>query len=140
MTSPDLSSGHLTDRYGAPSPWRRRTVAAVVAAFVAAFAGWLAWTTWLHSTPQVTSELLSFQVDGQHAATATVAVDVSPGVDGSTARCLLRAYAEDHTTVGEAPFTPTEGSGRYSESVRTERQATSVELVGCTTPDQNTPR
>lgn len=139
MTSPDLSTGHLSERYGAPSPWRRRGIAAVVAVLVAAFGGWLAWTTWVHANPQVSSEMLGFTVDGQHAATARVAVDVSEDVDPSSARCLLRAYAEDHTTVGEATFTPAGGSGHYSESVRTEREATSVELVGCTTPDQNNP-
>ncbi|GAA4116071.1 hypothetical protein GCM10022215_15530 [Nocardioides fonticola] len=139
MTSSDLSSGHLSERYGTPSPWRRRGIAAVVAAFVAAFACWLAWTTWIHANPQVSSELLGFTVEGEHAVTARVAVDVSDGVDPTTARCLLRAYAEDHNTVGEFTFTPAEGSGRYTETIRTERRATSADVVGCTTPDQNNP-
>ena len=48
------------------------------------------------------------------------------------ASCLLRAIAEDHTTVGEVAFEPVDG--RNEVSVRTERRATSVELVGCTAP------
>ena len=139
MTSSDLRTDHLRERYGTPSPWRRRGLVAFVAVVVLGFGGWLVWTTWIHANPQVDSELLRFEVQGEHATQATVAVRVSDGVDPTTARCLLRAYAEDHTTVGELPFTPSDGSGRYTETLRTEREATSVELVGCTTPDQNNP-
>ena len=52
---------------------------------------------------------------------------------------MLRAYAEDHTVVGELSFTP-ERSGRTDQTVRTERRATSVELMGCTAEGQNRPR
>jgi hypothetical protein len=57
------------------------------------------------------------------------------------ASCTLRAYAEDHTTVGELTFSPEPGSGsRQVETIRTERRATSVESVGCTAPGQDHPR
>ena len=50
----------------------------------------------------------------------------------------VKAFAEDHTVVGEATFTPV--AGRNEVTLRTERRATSVESVGCTTPDQPRPR
>jgi hypothetical protein len=127
----------LADRYGAPSPWRTRALLCVVVVVVAAFLGWLGWTIWSQSTPEVTSELLGWHVQDEHTATATVQVRLAdPDVEAS---CTLRAYAEDHTVVGELSFTPVD-SGRSEQTVRTEREATSVELVGCTTPGQNRPR
>ncbi|HYF73974.1 MAG TPA: DUF4307 domain-containing protein, partial [Nocardioides sp.] len=81
--------------------------------------------------------ILGYDVVGDHEATATVRVDLAdPGVE---ATCLLRAYAADHAVVGELSFTPT-ASGRTEQTVRTERRATSVELVGCTAPGQERPR
>jgi hypothetical protein len=127
----------LTDRYGAPSAGRRWALLAVVVVVVAAFLGWLGWTIWSQSTPKVTSSLVGFHVQDEHTATADVQVKLSD--DGVEATCTLRAYAGDHTVVGELVFTP-EASGRTEQTVRTEREATSVELVGCTAPGQNRPR
>jgi hypothetical protein len=57
------------------------------------------------------------------------------------ASCTLRAYAVDHTTVGELTFTPDPTEGRRQvETIRTERRATSVESIGCTAPGQDRPR
>ena len=85
------------------------------------------------------SELIRFETVDEHSSTAEVRVDF--GSDDVVATCKLRAYAEDHTVVGELSFTaePDEGT-RYEQTVRTERLAYSVELVGCTTPDQARPR
>ena len=124
------------DRYGAPSPLRRRVVIAVCVVVVAAFVGWLGWTIWDQSTPEVQSNLVGYDVVDEHAATAKV--DVRLADDDVRASCTLRAYAEDHTVVGELVFTPDEG--RNTPTVRTERRATSVELLGCTAPGQNRPR
>ena len=52
--------------------------------------------------------------------------------------CRLRAYADDHTVVGEMTFAPREGGNTVD--VRTERLATSVELVGCTAEGQSRPQ
>jgi hypothetical protein len=81
--------------------------------------------------------MIGYDIVGAHEVTATVHVDLAD--DDVEATCLLRAYAEDHTIVGELPFTPTR-SGRTEQTVRTERLATSVELIGCTAPGQNRPR
>jgi hypothetical protein len=80
---------------------------------------------------------VGYDVVDEHEVTATVRIDLAD--DDVVATCLLRAFAEDHTVVGELSFTPS-GSGRTEQTVRTERRATSVELVGCTAPGQNRPR
>lgn len=128
-----------TDRYGAPAPWRRRVLIAACVAVALAFGGWLAWTSVSHSTPDVESALVGFETVDEHTATAVV--DVEFGGDDVVATCLLRALAVDHSVVGELSFMAEPAGGtRYEETVRTERRATSVDLVGCTTPDQSRPR
>lgn len=135
MTSPEV----LADRYGAPARWRRWLLLGTVAAVVVAFLGWLAWTALSHSTPEVESELVTFDVVDDHTATAEVAIDRrDTDVD---ATCLVRAIAEDHSVVGELSWKPDgEARERAEVTIRTERRATSVEMVGCTTRDQGRPR
>ena len=70
-----------------------------------------------------------------HQVDARVDVDLAEGVAAS---CRVRAYAEDHTTVGEKTFVPQDGPNQVE--IRTERRATSVEKVGCTAPGQTRPR
>jgi hypothetical protein len=125
----------LADRYGAPSRWRRPVTIAVAAAVAVVSLGWLAWTVWFHSTPAVTSDLVSFTVASDHATEARLDVVLDDGVDAS---CRLRAFAEDHTTVGELVFTPVEGANEVV--IRTERRATTVEKLGCTAEGQPRPR
>lgn len=126
----------LADRYGAPSPWARGVLVGAVVVVAAAFLGWLGWTIWDQSTPDVRSELVGYDVVDEHTANATV--DVRLRAAGVVASCRLRAYAEDHSVVGEASFVPEDG--RNEVGVRTERRATSVELLGCTTADQRRSR
>ncbi|RYJ00240.1 MAG: DUF4307 domain-containing protein [Actinomycetales bacterium] len=127
----------LGDRYGAPSTGRGRVVVGIAVVLAAAFLGWLCWTIWAQVTPEVEAELVSFDVVDEHAATARVQVRL--GDEDVEASCKLRAYAEDKVVVGEKVFTPV-GSGTSVQEVRTEREATSVELMGCTAPGQNRPR
>jgi hypothetical protein len=135
MTSQDA----LTERYGAPSPWRRWALVGGCVAVAAVFLGWLAWTAVVQSTPEVESELVTFDIVDEHTAIALIAVDRSD--DDVEASCLVRAYAEDKSVVGELAWTPEgEARGRDEVTIRTERKATSVELVGCTTADQERPR
>jgi hypothetical protein len=122
-------------RYGAEPVARRRALLAGVAVVTALFLGWVAWAAWFHATPEVTSELVGFEIVDSHAATATVEVDLSNGAD---ARCLVRATSEDHVSVGELSWVPEDG--RNAGEIRTEREATSVSLVGCTTDGQQQPR
>ena len=97
---------------------------------------WVVWVTVFHSSPAVTSALVAYDVRHDHAATATFSV-VRRSAD-VPASCLLRAYAEDHNVVGEltVPVDSGPASASVRSTVRTERRATSVELVGCTAPGQ----
>lgn len=98
---------------------------------------WLVWAMLFHGRPQVDSNMVSFDVRGQHEATATfTVVRRSESVEAS---CLLRALAEDHSVVGElnVPVDSTDNAQTtVTTSLRTEREATSVDLVGCTAPGQ----
>lgn len=128
----------LATRYGTPSRGRRGLVVAAAVLVALAFAAWVAWTVYDGSTPEVTSALESFEIVDDHTATAVVVVSLDDDVRAS---CTLRAYAEDHATVGELTFTPEPGQGsRQRQTIRTERRATSVESLGCTAPGQNRPR
>jgi hypothetical protein len=129
----------LAERYGAPSRGKRGVLIAVSVLLALAFAAWLGWTVYDHSTPEVTSELETFAVVDDHTVTAVLVVSLADAeVEAS---CTLRAYAEDHTTVGELTFTPDPDEGRRQEqTIRTERRATAVESQGCTAPGQDRPR
>ena len=96
---------------------------------------WLAWTAWFHSTPDVRSEVVTFEVAGDHQIAARVDVWLE---DGVAATCRVRAIAEDKTAVGELAFTPVDGTNEVV--IRTERRATTVEKLGCTAPGQPRPR
>jgi hypothetical protein len=132
----------LTERYGTPSPVARRALVTVVVVVAAAFLGWLGWTAFFHGDPQVSSELVTFTVDDEHQVTARV--DVRIDDENVVASCLLRAIAEDHTVVGEVHFDVTaadlEDGHVLEQVIRTERRATSVDPIGCTTADQPRPR
>ncbi len=136
-----MTDASLAERYGAPSRLRRRGLIVVSVLVGLVFLVWLGWTALAHGNPEVRSEMVTYTIDGEHAATARV--DVRIADDDTVATCLLRAHAEDHTVVGELSFEVTTddlGSGTTLErEVRTERLATSVELVGCTTPGQQRP-
>ena len=75
-----------------------------------------------------------------HSATASVAVRTAD--EDVKASCLVRAVGADHSVVGELNFVVTGVKGTVNRDVtlRTEREATSVEMVGCTTKDQSRPR
>ena len=125
----------LAERYGAPSPVRRRLVVVATVLAVAALAGWLVWATLFHATPAVGSEMVGYDIVDENRATAVVSVSLEEGVVGS---CTLRALADDHSTVGELAFEPVDG--RNDVTIRTERRATTVTLLGCTAPGQPRPR
>jgi hypothetical protein len=133
-----VSAQTLDERYGARSPQRRRLVVGVSVVVAVAFLGWLAWVIYEQTTPQVTSDLETWSIKDEHEATAVMVVHLHDS--GVKASCTLRAYAEDHTVVGELSFTPKPTTARQTVSIRTERKATSVEPVGCTAPGQERPR
>lgn len=125
----------LAERYGAPSRAGRLLLVGLAAVVGVVFLGWLAWVAWFHGNPAVSSELVAYDVVDAHTATATLEVSLDDGVD---ATCTVRALAEDHTVVGEVSFAPADG--RNEVEIRTEREATTVDKVGCTAPGQQRPR
>lgn len=134
-TPPDLAQ-----RYGRPSPSRRRTVIAVSGLVGAVALAWVVWAAWVQGTPDVQSSLRSFDVVDSHTVKAQVAVHARK--DGVRASCVLQATAADHSTVGELTFTVRgpKGTTNHALTMRTERQAAAVDLVGCTAPGQDRPR
>jgi hypothetical protein len=136
-----VSAPDLSERYGTPSRARRPLLLTGVAVLAVLALAWLAWAVLYHGRPQVTAQMVGFDIDGQHAAVARyTVVRRDPGV---TASCLLRASADDHSTVGEltVPVPPSsEKVVTVSSTVRTERRATTVDLVGCTSPGQQSSR
>lgn len=126
----------LAQRYGTPSRWQRWTVTGIAVLIAVTSLGWLLWATVFHSTPDAESTLIGFETTASDEITATVQVELADDVEEAT--CRLRAFAADHMPVGEVAFTPVDGDNIVV--VRTERRATSIELLGCTTPDQKRPR
>ena len=135
----DVRTDPLADRYGRSGRSRRRIIVGSGVVGVVALS-WLGWVVWSHSTPEVQSVLRSFEVVDSHAVTADVVVQ--PSSQEVRANCLVRAFNEDHSVVGELNFDVegVRGSTTRTVTVRTERAATSVELIGCTAPGQARPR
>jgi hypothetical protein len=136
----DVKTDGVADRYGTPSPARRHAIIIASGVVGVLALAWLAWAAWFQSTPDVQSSLRSFDVVDNHSASAVVAV--KPRSKDVSASCLVRAFGEDHSVVGELNFKVAGVSGTTLREVtlRTEREATSVELVGCTAGDQSRPR
>jgi len=125
----------LDERYGATSAYRRRLLVAGTVVLALVFLGWLAWTVVGHTRTQVTSELEGFSVLDDSTVSAVLVVSLAD--DDVEATCRLRAFAEDHITVGELAFTPDPDAGsRQVVEIRTERRATAVESLGCTADGQ----
>lgn len=103
----------LADRYGAPARWRRPVTITLAVALAVVGLGWLGWTAWFHSTPEATSELVTFEVTSDYEVAARLDVQLDDGVDAS---CRLRALAEDKTAVGELEFSPSQASTRWSSA------------------------
>jgi hypothetical protein len=136
----DVRTDALADRYGSVRPARRRAVILASGLVGVIALAWVAWAAWSQSTPEVQSSLRSFEVLDTHTVKARVTVQ--PSSSSVRASCLLRAYAVDKSVVGERnfPVTDTEGRTTLEVEFRTEREATSVVLVGCTAPGQSRPR
>jgi hypothetical protein len=131
----------LADRYGAPSPARRPVLIGLAVLLALAGAVWLGWVIAFHGRPQVSSEMVGFDVAGQHSATGRFTVVRQSAAVPAT--CVLQAFAADHAVVGEVSVTvgrDRPATSTVSTTMRTERRATSVDLVGCTAAGQKQPR
>lgn len=135
------ATDELNQRYGARTPHRRLILVAFSTVLVTAGLAWLTWVIAFHGRPMARSDIVSFAVVNQHEATATVAVvRRDREVEAS---CLLRAQAADHSIVGELSFrvgASHDATTTLTRTLRTEREATSVSLVGCVAAGQTHPR
>jgi cytoskeletal protein RodZ len=133
------STTDLDARYGRAGRSRRPLVIAVCAVIVLAGLAWLIWAAVIGSNPPVQSRLLKFEVASPTKATATIQVDRTKSVEAS---CRLQAKAADFSIVGELTVTVPADSPRHQTlpaTVTTQRSATSVVLIGCTTADSHRP-
>jgi hypothetical protein len=134
----DLATAEVAQRYASQNSLRRPLVIAAVGILAVAALAWLVWVMLSYGRPMARSELVSFTVAGEHAAEATLSVVRRD--QEVRASCLLRAQAADHSIVGELNFTvgPAEPeTTTLTKSMRTEREATSVSLVGCVADGQS---
>jgi hypothetical protein len=100
---------------------------------------WLLWAAFIASNPPVSSRLIGFKIESATTATATIQVDRSKSVE---AQCRLQAKAADFSIVGELTVTVAPDSPRQQTvdaTLTTQRAATAVVLVGCTTADAHRP-
>ena len=135
-----LTSEQMSQRYGTDNTGRRRLVIVLSGLVGVVALGWLAWAVWFQSTPEVESSLRTFDVVDAHTVKASVAIRTADA--DVRANCLVRATGTDHSVVGELNFVVSGVKGTVHKDVtlRTEREATTVEMVGCTTRDQSRPR
>lgn len=125
------TSTDLDARYGKPAPWRRKALIAFSGVIALVFVGWVLWVATYHSSPDVKSDLISFDVVDDHTVNVELRVTFD---DGQEPDCLVRAQSEDKSIVGERSFAPLQG--RQEVTIRTDRLATAAEVLGCRTDDQ----
>jgi hypothetical protein len=136
----DPSATDLDARYGRTRHGRRPLILGIVGVLALTGLVWLLWTAFVQSTPPVSSRLLGFTITSPTSATATIQVDRSKNVE---ATCRLQAKAADFSIVGEVTLkVPADSPRRQSldATLTTQRDATAVVLVGCTTPTAHRPR
>jgi hypothetical protein len=133
------TSAVLDARYGRTGRSRRRLLIAAVAVVAVIGLVWLMWAAFVSSNPPVSSRLIGFKIESATSATATFQVDRSKSVE---AQCRLQAKAADFSIVGELTVTVAPDSPRQQTvdaTLTTQRAATAVVLVGCTTTDAHRP-
>lgn len=129
----------LNARYGRAGRSRRPLVIGGLGIVVLAGLVWLVWAAWVQSNPAVTSQLQGFDIVSATSAKATMTVDRTKSVEAS---CRLQAKAADFSIVGELTVTVPADAPRHQVlpvALTTQRSATTVVLVGCTTADQHRP-
>jgi hypothetical protein len=136
----DPAATDLDARYGrTPRARRPLLLIAVISVIAVAALVWLVRVAVVQSTPPVSSRLLAFTIPSDTSATATIQVEKRKDVEAS---CRLQAKAADFSIVGELTLTVPADSPRQQTlpaTLTTQRAATSVVLIGCTTADTARP-
>lgn len=122
---------YLDDRYGRHKSPYAGVLKVGLALVMAAAVAWLLYAAWA-STPPLDAGITSYNVVSDHELHIKVSYRADAGVDG---RCQFRATSADHNVVGERSISLQElrEAGGDWLVIRTERRATMVELLGCST-------
>ena len=121
----------MRERYGTVSPRRRTVVVVGTTVLAMVFLTWLAWVAIFHADPALDAEVTSF--DPVDAHQVKVRLDTHFRDADVRGTCLVRATARDHTIVGELNLSAADLRAAGSDwiPVRTERRATTAEVVRC---------
>jgi hypothetical protein len=129
-TSPSTAPS-IAGRYGSDRPRRRVAGIALGGLLALALLAWAVWVMSEQGREPIEASVSSYDVIGTHEVRVKVLAHFRDDhVDGS---CLVRATAEDRTTVGELNLTADQlraDRGRWI-SIRTERRATTATVVRC---------
>ena len=106
-------------------------IAGLLGGVVSFLLGWLVWAALSHSRQDVGALVESFDVRSPHQVAVTVLITRT---SSAAVHCTVAAIASDHATVGQRVLRlppGSSGTSRVSALVRTEREATTVDVVGC---------
>ncbi|WP_203589998.1 DUF4307 domain-containing protein [Streptomyces sp. SID13031] len=135
----DSTSATLDARYGRTGRSRRGLMLVSIGTVALVALVWLLWVAFIQSNPPVSSRLIGFKIASATSATGTFQVDRSKSVE---AQCRLQAKSADFSIVGEITVTVPADSPRQQSldaTLTTQRAATAVVLIGCTTADAHRP-
>ena len=121
----------MRERYGTSGPRRRRVIVIATTVLAMVFLSWVAWVAIFHANPAIDSQVHSF--DPVNAHQVKVRLDTRFRNDRVRGTCLVRATARDHSIVGERNLSAADlrAAGTGWIPIRTERRATTVEVVRC---------
>lgn len=134
-TSSSNSDDLMAQRYGVGRSrfsllGRRFGMGTVIGIVVAAvFAVTMVWVIVANTDPDTQIKVMTFDVLDEHEVTTDVNVVIKDGLTG-TVTCTVAAGAVDGANVGETTFKPLQG--RQTITIRTDREATTVDERGCT--------
>jgi uncharacterized protein DUF4307 len=121
----------MAERYGRTSPGRRWAGIVAMAIGVLALLGWVVWAALAQSHNSVGGLVESYDVRSPHEVSVTVQITRT---STDAVHCTITAIATDHTEVGQRvvrlPAGPS-GTRTITTVVRTEREATTADVVDC---------
>ena len=129
--STPTDSALLRERYGAPRRWSRPVAIVLVSLLALAGLAWVLWAAAARSSPAVSAQLRSYEVESEHLTSVVVIVARR---DGDPVRCEVYAQAADHSVVGEQTFDVSAGEPgtlTVQHDIPTEREAVAGVLRTC---------
>jgi hypothetical protein len=122
----------MRERYGTDHPRRRIVLVVATTVLAMVFLAWVVWVAIFHGDPAIDSKVTSYDVVNAHQV--NVQLDTRFRDAKTKGTCLVRATASDHSIVGELNLTAAQlrALGHRWIPIRTERRATTAEVVRCT--------